>query len=218
MQEKHTVDRPFTRHVQLDYLLHVPEGKGKHPVIIFLHGRGERGSDLDKIKVHGIPRIVDENPDFPFITVSPQCPGDTSWVMITDALEAMVDDVLKREDVDPSRVYLTGLSMGGYGTWHLAAERPETFAAIAPICGGASWMNGFPERVERLIHTPVWAFHGADDPVVPISEQQQLIDALQPISKAEVRFTVYPVCGHDSWTQTYANPELYDWFVEHRRE
>lgn len=217
MQEKRTVDRPITQHVQLHYLLHVPEGDRKHPVIIFLHGRGERGIDIDMIRVHGIPRVVDENPDFPFITVSPQCPDDTSWFFMIGALEAMIDDVLKRDDVDPSRVYLTGLSMGGYGTWHLAAQRPETFAAIAPICGGASWINGFPDRLERLIHTPVWAFHGADDPVVPLSEQQQLIDALKPISKAEVRFTVYPSCGHDSWTQTYANPELYNWLLQHRR-
>ena len=217
MQQEQTLDRPFKRNVRLRYLLHVPEGGGKHPVILFLHGRGERGSDLDKIRVHGIPRVVDENPDFPFITVSPQCPGYTSWFLISDALEALVDDLLKRDDVDPTRFYLTGLCMGGYGVWHLAAQRPETFAAIAPICGGASWMNGFPERVEQLIHTPVWAFHGGDDPIVPLSEQQQLIDALKPISKADVRFTVYPECGHDSWTPTYAHLELYDWFLQHRR-
>jgi predicted peptidase len=136
-------------------------------------------------------------------------------VLLADALEALLDAILARPDVDTSRVYLTGLSMGGFGTWHLAVQRPEAFAAIAPICGAGSMVNSLPHRIYRLKHMPVWAFHGADDDIVPLASQQVLIDALHEVTEAEVRFTVYPNVGHDSWTQTYANPALYDWFLQH---
>lgn len=216
-QKAQHFERTITKQVKLDYLLHVPPGQGKHPLIVFLHGHGESGSDLEKVKVHGIPRIVEEQPDFPFICVSPQCPTGVTWVLISDAVEALVLEMLTRDDVDASRVYLTGLSMGGYGTWHVGAQRPDLFAALAPICGGGSFVNYLPMRISRLDDVPVWAFHGDADPIVPLAEQQRLVDALALTSKAGVRFTVYPGVGHDSWTQTYANPELYQWFLQHQK-
>jgi predicted peptidase len=217
MQQPQHFERTITKQVELNYLLHLPPGKGKHPLIVFLHGHGESGSDLEKVKLHGIPRVVEEQPDFPFICVSPQCPTGVTWVLISDAVEALVLEMLKREDVDASRVYLTGLSMGGYGTWHVGVQRPDLFAALVPICGGGSFVNYLPWRLPRLKAVPVWAFHGADDPIVLLEEQQRLIDALRQTSEAEVRFTVYAGVGHDSWTQTYANPELYEWFLQHRK-
>jgi predicted peptidase len=220
MQQIQRFERTLIKTVQLNHWLHIPptpSPTGKHPLILFLHGRGESGDDLNLVKVHGIPRIVDENPDFPFITVAPQCPMFMTWVLIADALEALVDDILQWDNVDTSRIYLTGLSMGGFGTWHLAVQRPEVFAAIAPVCGGGNLVNSLPHRICRLSQMPVWAFHGSADDVVPLSAQQLLIDALRDCSESEVKFTVYDGVDHDSWTQTYANPALYDWLLGYQR-
>jgi len=217
MQQEQAFAATVTKRVHLNYLLHTPPAAGKQPLIVFLHGHGESGDDLEKVKLHGIARVVEEQPDFPFITVSPQCPTGVTWVLIADAVEALILDILTRDDlnVDTRRVYLTGLSMGGYGTWHVGVQRPDLFAALVPICGGGSFVNYLPERLPRLKRVPVWAFHGADDPIVPLAEQQRLIAALREVSEAEVRFTIYPGVGHDSWTQTYANPALYKWMLAH---
>jgi predicted peptidase len=180
-------------------------------LILFLHGIGERGDDLDLVKSHGIAKIVEEQPDFPFIAISPQCPEDTMWWGHLHTLKAIVEQVMAEYAVDEQRIYLTGLSMGGFGTWSLAMAHPDLFAAIAPICGG-----GMPDLVSLIKGVPVWAFHGAEDPAVPLQAGQRMVDALQAVG-GNVRFTVYPGVGHDSWTQTYANPELYEWFLQHKR-
>ncbi|MBI1257819.1 MAG: prolyl oligopeptidase family serine peptidase [Chloroflexi bacterium] len=206
--------KTLKKKVQLNYLLHTPPGEGKHPLIVFLHGHGESGSDLEKVKVHGIPRIVEEQPDFPFVTVSPQCPNGVTWVLISDAVEALAEEAMSWENVDSTRVYLTGLSMGGYGTWHSGTNRPDLFAALAPICGGGSFVNYLPFRFERLKNMPVWAFHGDADTAVPLAEQKNLVNALKKQTETEVKFTVYKGVGHDSWTQTYANPKLYKWLLK----
>lgn len=217
MQQAQHFDRTISKHLKMDYLLHEPAGGGKKPLMFFLHGRGESGDNLELVKLHGIPKVIEQNPDFPFITYSPQVPVGMSWVLLSDTLEALLDEALQRDDVDTSRVYLTGLSMGGYGTWHLAVQRPEVFAAIAPVCGGGHMVNSLPHRICRLEHMPVWAFHGDADDIVPLSEQQKIIDALRLCSQAEVKFTVYPGVTHDSWTQTYNNPALYDWLLSHTK-
>jgi len=211
-------ERSFEQTVRLRYLLFLPreykarEQRGeKWPLILFLHGMGERGDDLERVKIHGIAKIVETQPDFPFIALSPQCPDGNMWWHHILTLKGLLDEVLADYAVDPQRVYLTGLSMGGYGTWSLAMAYPELFAAIAPICGG-----GMPEWVVALKEVPVWAFHGAEDPLVPLERGQRLVDALRAWG-GDVRFTVYPGVGHDSWTQTYENPELYEWFLQHRR-
>ncbi|WP_375510152.1 prolyl oligopeptidase family serine peptidase [uncultured Nostoc sp.] len=180
------------------------------PTILFLHGAGERGSNLDNLKRHGVAKIVEQQPDFPFIVISPQCPRGEYWNV--DRLSALLDEVIASYPIDPDRVYLTGLSMGGYGTWHLAAAQPERFAAIAPICGG-----GNPQAARNLKNLPVWAFHGAKDNVVPLSESEIMVSALKA-RDGNVKFTVYPEANHDSWTQTYNNPELYKWFLQHGRQ
>ena len=213
-QEKH-FEKEITVKVKLDYLLFLPEGYGdgdkKWPLILFLHGAGESGDDLAKVKIHGPPKIVETKHDLPFIVVSPQSPG-RGWNV--DALKGLLDEVLTDYRVDRNRVYLTGLSMGGFGTWSLAAAYPDTFAAIAPICGG-----GNPSEAKRLKDLPIWVFHGAKDPVVPLARSQDMVDALKAAGAAEknLKFTVYPEAGHDSWTETYNNPELYEWFLSHQR-
>ncbi len=200
--------------MSLRYLLHRPpeQAKGKRwPLIVFLHGAGERGSDTELLKLHGIPRVVEENPDFPFITIAPQCPEGSWWPMHIKELNALITQALLLYDVDPDRVYLTGISMGGYGVWNLATAYPDRFAAVAPICGG-----GDPDSVCAMRRVPVWAFHGERDNVVLIRESRKMVDALRECG-GSVRFTIYPNAGHDSWTKTYQNPRLYEWFMSHRK-
>ena len=208
IQEAHTFQMP----VQLDYLLFLPKGHQetsveKWPLILFLHGAGERGDDLELVKKHGIPKIVEKNPDFPFIAVSPQCPEGSWWTSELRVLNALLDEIIEKYSVDTKRIYLTGLSMGGFGTWSLATMQPERFAAIAPICGG-----GEPRWAARsLKDVPVWVFHGAKDTVVPPKRSEEMVEALKA-QGGDVQFTLYPDAGHDSWTETYDNPELYEWF------
>jgi predicted peptidase len=181
------------------------------PLILFLHGMGERGSNLELVKKHGIARIVDEHPNFPFIAVSPQCPIDSWWGSQIEVLKPLLDSILAEYAVDADRVYLTGLSMGGYGAWAMGIAHPEMFAAVVPVCGG-----GEPEKVCALKNVPVWTFHGDADMVVKISESVQMVEALQACG-GDVQFTVYPGVAHDSWTQTYSNPDLYTWLLSHAR-
>ncbi len=198
---------------KLDYLLFLPEGyensSKEWPLMLFLHGAGESGSDLSKVKTHGPPKIVENKRDFPFILVSPQCPS-RGWN--ADTLNALLDDVMRKYRVDKDRVYLTGLSMGGYGTWTLAAAHPERFAAIAPICGG-----GNPADAPKLAKLPIWVFHGAKDPTVPLQRSKEMVEAIEAAG-GKVKFTVYPEAGHDSWTQTYDNPDFYKWLLEQKRK
>src|SRR5262249_22301455 len=157
----------------------------------------ESGDDLSKVKKHGPAKIVETKKDVPFIVVSPQSPG-RGWN--PDTLSALLDDVQANYRVDHDRVYLTGLSMGGFGTWALAAAHPERFAAIAPICGG-----GNSRDASKIKDLPIWVFHGAKDPTVPIAASENMVKALKEAG-SDVKFTIYPEAGHDSWTETYDNP------------
>jgi len=209
------------KRVSLKYLLFLPKEynhrqRAKWPLILFLHGMGERGDNLELVKKHGIPKILEERDDLPCIVISPQCPLHSMWTMELDALHGLVMNAMKTYKVDKSRIYLTGLSMGGYGAWHLAEAYPRLFAAVVPICGGAQPMIGFPERIKALKKVPIWAFHGAKDNVVPLERSQELVDVLGR-NKGNIRFTIYPDAGHDSWTETHDNPELYEWLFKQKR-
>ncbi|QDV56037.1 prolyl oligopeptidase family serine peptidase [Rosistilla oblonga] len=198
--------------VQMDYLLYLPKDydqKKAWPLVLFLHGAGERGDDLNLVKMHGPPRLIEEGKEFPFIVVSPQCPKGRWWREFE--LTALLDDVIATHNVDQDRVYVTGLSMGGFGSWGLAAFSPDRFAAIAPICGG-----GEPRSTRNFKHVPVWAFHGAKDTAVPLERTQAMIDALER-QGAEPKLTIYPEAGHDSWTETYNNPAFYEWLLAQKR-
>jgi predicted peptidase len=203
-----------------NYLLFLPDGYGadaaKHwPLILFLHGAGERGSNIWLVAKHGPPKIDTTETNFPFIVVSPQCPEGKIWS--NDLLLALLDEIETKYAVDTHRVYLTGLSMGGFGTWSLGLSHPEKFAAIAPICGGGEIITPLLADKAKLASLPVWAFHGAKDPTVPVEESEHMVNYLKKIGVKEVKFTVYPDALHDSWTQTYANPELFAWFLQHSR-
>jgi predicted peptidase len=211
-QQAKIFEKKITITAKLDYLLSLPADYGRSrkswPLVLFLHGAGESGNDLTKVKTHGPPKLVETNGPFPFILVSPQCPG-RGWN--PDVLNALLNTVIKQYRVDKDRVYLTGLSMGGYGTWLLAAAHPEKFAAIAPICGG-----GNPADARKLAKLPTWVFHGAKDPTVPLKRSEEMVEALKAAG-AYPKFTVYPEAGHDSWTATYDNPEFYQWLLAQKR-
>jgi predicted peptidase len=213
-QVSRTFNRTITKKVRLKYLLYLPKGYSgaesakRWPLVLFLHGAGETGSDVNKVKVHGPPKLVAAGKEFPFILVSPQSPK-FGWD--TDALMALVDGIKEGYRVDPDRVYVTGLSMGGFGTFALAAAYPKEFAAIVPVCGGGERIWG-----RRLRNVPAWVFHGAKDPVVPLQSSKDMVDAIKKAG-GTVRITVYPEAGHDSWTETYNNPEVYEWLLRQRR-
>jgi predicted peptidase len=159
------------------------------------------------VKKHGPPKLV-EKKNFPFILISPQAPR-RGWN--PEAVNGLIDDVMANYRVDPDRVYLTGLSMGGYGTWALAAAHPEKFAAAVPICGG-----GDQSAATKLKNLPLWVFHGAKDPIVRLAESKTMVEAVEEAG-GHVNFTIYPDAAHDSWTQTYDDPKLYKWLLSQRR-
>ncbi|MCE0484853.1 MAG: prolyl oligopeptidase family serine peptidase [Methylacidiphilales bacterium] len=212
-QKACTLRQKVTKNIQCNYLLFLPQSydqtKKRWPLILFLHGMDESGDDLSLVKKHGLAKIVEEKLDFPFVVVSPQCPRDEWWS--TDALVSLLDTVEKNYRIDKKRVYVTGLSMGGYTTWQLAIEHPHRFAAIAPICGG-----GNPYLAYKIKQLPIWVFHGAKDKAVPIAESREMISALRK-QGGNIRFTIYRNGGHDSWSKTYQNEKLYDWFLSHSR-
>jgi len=209
--------------LEINYLLFLPQGydaksEKRWPLILFLHGSGERGNDVWKVATHGPPKNVMSKADFPFIVVSPQCPEGRIWS--NDKLLPLLDEITRNYAVDKSRIYLTGLSMGGYGTWSLGLSHPELFAAIVPICGGGEFISPFlssRDKPEALRSLGIWAFHGAKDPVVPLSETERMVELTKRLGVKEVKLTVYPEAGHDAWTETYKNPKLYQWLLEHRR-
>ncbi|MDF3058163.1 MAG: Alpha/beta hydrolase family protein [Rariglobus sp.] len=209
-REALTVTVPVT----INYLEALPEGYGadakkRWPLVIFLHGSGERGTDLQKVAKHGPPKRVEEGKAFPFILLSPQCPAGQWWDIA--ALDVWLDEVVRKYRVDPERIYLTGLSMGGYGSWGWAQRSPKRFAAIVPVCGG-----GDPKQGAKLKDLPVWAFHGAKDPTVPLARTEEMIAAIKEAG-GEPRVTIYPEAAHDSWTAAYADDEVFTWLLAQKR-
>ena len=203
----------------LNYLLFMPANttameQGKYPLILSLHGIGERGNDLQQLKRDGLPRGLDGNTAFPFIVISPQCPVSTEWYYDrTDTLLIkLLDQVIAKYPIDVKRIYLTGYSMGGIGTWDLAFRHPDRFTALLPI---ASRAEGSP-NVCVLKPVPVWAFHGARDEVVDVLKAETLVKALRDCG-GNVQFTIYPDAGHDAWTRTYNDAKIYDWLLQQRR-
>jgi predicted peptidase len=188
-------------------------------LILFLHGAGERGNDVWKAATHGPLKHAAAAPGFPFIVAAPLCPAGRLWC--NDVLVAMLKETAGEFAVAKGRIYLTGLSMGGYGTWSLGLEFPENFAAIAPICGGGEWIRVLlagRDKPQALKSLAIWAFHGAKDPVVPMSESRRMVAAVKKAGVSQVKLTIYPNAEHDSWSETYSNPAFYRWFLKHERK
>lgn len=201
----------------LDYLLYQPEGYNANgsiqwPLLVFLHGSGERGSDLERVKMHGPPMLIAMGEKFPFVVLSPQCPAGTDWD--AETLHSLIQQIVSTYKIDERRVYVTGLSMGGRGTWDLAFAYPDYYAAIAPVCGPVD--RNYEERAAELKGMPVWVFHGAMDDVVPIAPAAILVNELHKAGN-QAKFTIYPDANHNSWTETYSNPKLYEWLLQQKR-
>ncbi len=208
------------------YLLFLPKGYGEDPnkrwpFILFLHGAGERGTNVWDIVKNGLTKVDTQMTNFPFIVVSPQCPTGQMWS--DDSLLALLDEVEGKYAVDTHRVYLTGLSMGGFGTWNLGLSHPDRFAAIAPVCGGGETIlltldaDFDKEQLKKIRTLGVWAFHGGKDKTVMTEESVRMVNELKKIGCTDVKLTIYPEAQHDSWTRAYAEPELYTWFLQHSR-
>lgn len=204
------------RTLALDYLLsvpaaHDPDGEGV-PVVLFLHGAGERGDDLDRVKAWGPPRMVDAGHDFGAIVVSPQCPAGSWWTDHLETLELLLDHIAATYNVDADRIYVTGLSMGGYGTFALGARNPGRYAALVPICGGGLYFDAL-----RLSGMPMWVFHGDADNVVPVEESRRMVEAANSRNGERARLTEYEGVGHNSWGRAYADEAMWAWMFEQRR-
>jgi predicted peptidase len=176
--------------------------------MLFLHGRGESRGPVSAVKKWGPPRLIERGENFPFLVASPQCPEAESWPQPQQQtlLLGLLDHLAKTYKVDESKVYLTGLSMGGFGAWRLAADHPERFAAMVPICGG-----GKVEDAEKLKSLPIWVFHGVADPTVPVQRSTEMVEAIKKAGGTNIRFTTLEHIGHNSWEAAYACPELYQW-------
>jgi predicted peptidase len=207
-----TLDTTFTRWVHTRYLLYLPPdyatSQDSFPLVLFLHGAGERGDDLEKVTVHGPPKLARER-SFPFILAAPQVSEGDIWS--TDDLIALLDHLVSTLRVDPDRIYVTGLSMGGFAAWDLAVAEPDRFAAVVPISGGA-----LPTGVCRLKGLAVWIVHGADDDVIPVDWAEEDARRMESCG-LHPKLTIYPGVGHDAWTQTYADPEFWTWLLAQRR-
>tara|TARA_Y100000768_G_scaffold387521_1_gene379131 strand:- start:1120 stop:1842 length:723 start_codon:yes stop_codon:yes gene_type:complete len=203
--------------VDLNYLLYLPNdyqrNKQDYPLVLFLHGKGERGDDLEKIKIHGIPKRVDEGIKFPFICIAPQCPDEGYWDRpeYVSSLISLLKEVENNYRVDSKRIYGTGLSMGGLGTLAIALKNPTLFSAIIPVCGGAKM-----ENIQRLSQLPIWLFHGDRDDVHPVNNSIIIFQALSSVND-QVFLTVYGGVDHDSWTQTYENHDIYNWMLNYSK-
>jgi predicted peptidase len=191
------------------------ESGDAYPLIFFLHGRGESNGPPSLVAKWGPPMMAARGDDLPFVIVSPQCPKEDRWASDTQQkrLAELLDDVVTKYKIDEERIFLTGLSMGGYGSWTMAARQPDRFAAVAPVCGG-----GNVEDAEKLKDVPIWAFHGSDDSVVPLSKSTEMVDAIKEAGGSSIRLTTYEHLSHNSWSPTYAMPDLYYWMEKQAKK
>lgn len=201
--------------VDLPYLLHRPRDHAARegwPLVLFLHGSGERGDDLSLVAREGLPRRLADGLDLPAVVLAPQCPQGHVWAQHFDALMALLERVVEAERVDPERVVVTGLSLGGASACHLASTHPERFAALAPMCGPWSWYHVTP----AMARLPLWAFHGDADAVVSVEDSRRLVARVRELG-GEARLSEYAGVGHDVWRPAFGDPELLRWLVTQRR-
>ncbi|NQU41029.1 MAG: dienelactone hydrolase family protein [Lentisphaerae bacterium] len=201
--------------VESGYLVILPaayqESEAAWPLILFLHGSGESGDDLDRVAAEGLPRRAREV-DLPFVIVAPQCPRDDDWTFSGQErrLDALLSMVMRRYRIDRQRIYLTGCSMGGFAVWNFAMAHPNRFAAIVPICG-----RGRTSGAKTIRQLPIWVFHGEQDEAISVKASRKMVKALRAVG-SPVKYTEYADGGHDVWTQAYRTPELFEWLLEQR--
>lgn len=196
----------------LSYIAYTPENTSAHPALLIqLHGAGERGNgkeDLDKVLVHGFANIVNDENLTDCILVMPQCPLDSFWAAKIETLRRFIDEVVAKYSVDASRIYLCGLSMGGFGTWYTAMAYPDLFAAIAPCCGGGMAWNA------DVLKMPIQTFHGTNDTIVSINQTLEMAEKLK--SHENFTCTLYEGVGHDSWVKAFSE-DLLKWLLAQKK-
>jgi predicted peptidase len=196
---------------RLNYIISYPDGfdeKKKYPLLVHIHGAGGRGNNLDLLKKAGPLYEIENGRKLPFVVIAPQCYTDT-WFEIFEKLLEFIENMINSDYVDKTRVYLSGVSMGGYTAWQAAMSRPEWFAAMVPVCGGGMYWNA-----SRLKNIPVWAFHGALDNVVYVTESINMVNAVNKAG-GSAKLTIYPDVGHNSWEKAFATDELYLWLIQY---
>jgi len=205
----------FIEDKEYRYVVYVPREYNPEkpwPLIVFLHGAGERGDDGLKQTETGIGRAIRKHADwFPCLVFMPQCPERVWWDSAQKHVEQALEKTLREYNIDPDRIYLTGLSMGGYAAWIYGANKVDRFAAIMPICGG-----GKQEDAPKLAQVPIWAFHGADDDVVSPEESRKMVEAVRRAG-GNIRYTEFEKTGHNSWDKAYGEEKHIKWLLKQRR-
>lgn len=201
----------------ISYLLYLPQNYDpakKSQLILFLHGRGESYGPLSLVAKWGPPQFAARGDELPYVLLSPQCPGDDSWAKPTQQkrLIELLDHIVQTHSIDQDTMCLTGLSMGGYGSWQMAADHPKRFASVVPVCGG-----GDPRDAEKLKALPIWVFHGDQDSAVPFQRSVEMVDAIKQAGGTKIRFTSLEHIGHNCWSATYATPELFQWISQQKK-
>lgn len=195
------------------YIAYVPDNISSHPALLIqLHGAGERGNggnDIEKVLVHGFSKIVNDDNFKDCILIMPQCPTNSFWVAKIESIKKFIDEMILAFSIDTNRIYLCGLSMGGFGTWYTAMAYPELFAAIAPCCGGGMAWNA------QSITMPVWAFHGLDDTVVSPTQTIEMVEALKS-KNHNLKYDLYEGVGHNSWNKAFCEQTL-NWILSHKK-
>lgn len=198
---------------KINYLLYEPKNiEGEVPLLVFLHGGGEGGDDIENVKKNGPPLLIENGKEFPFYVLSPQNPYVKGFWDDRIVME-LVNNIVSKYNIDKNRIYLAGLSRGGYGAWRLAMNNPDRFAAMLVICAACS-PTVYAGWVKDI---PIWIFHGEKDNVVPVSESMKMADALKAVG-ADIKLTLYPEANHDSWTKTFNNDEVYEWLLKHSKD
>lgn len=194
---------------EMNYLFYTPSNlTEKAPLVVFLHGGGEGGTDIEKVKIHGIPKLISEGREFPFYMIAPQNPY-TRGFWDDRAVDKLVDEIVKNHNIDPARIYLAGMSRGGYGVWRMGINNPDKYAAMISVCA-ASIPLMYTNRIGDL---PVWFFHGEKDNVVPVEVSINAYEKMK-INNQNAKLTLYPDASHDSWTETFLNDEIYEWLLD----
>lgn len=200
-----------------NYLLYLPKNYEKqlkkYPLVIYLHGGSQRGNDLNKLKGYGLPAMVDKGKNFNFIIASPQCPDNKYW-STENWFDSLYSDLISKYRIDTNRIYLTGISMGGYGTYIAAMDFPTKFAALAPLCGGCN--DSDTSKICTINKIPIWTFHGTADDKISIAETQRVVKALQKCN-GHIRFTPLPGYGHDIGFLYEKNSQIYGWLLKQKK-
>ncbi|TAH74923.1 MAG: hypothetical protein EWM47_01210 [Anaerolineaceae bacterium] len=218
-QDEDMLELVYDQSEYYNYVLYLPDSydptnkEVKWPVIYFLHGIGERGNDLSELLNYGVPKYIKENGGLEAIMIAPQCPAESHWADTNDEeprLEAFIWENAEKFNIDTDRMYLTGLSMGGRGTWKQALAMPDIFAAIAVVCGRTNSYD-----FSEILDLPVWIFHGALDSTVAFENVNSIVAKLYQQEHEYFKLTVYPFLSHDTWTPAYARPDLYEWLLSY---